>query len=332
MSAQAKGRGWGGVARRGAGVLGEDKEHAGTKDTSASKIWRDAVQRARGEVAGDDERWEPERVVEVDVDDAPTRRPARRGAGADAARLGATARSPRGRAATRDRTPAKDRARVAAPKLRPKKEKVDRLPADVARDVNRTGGESAQRVASRLAEATQAYERDRYDDARRTLRGLVELAPDLGPARELYGLTLYRLGRWAAAIKELEAFHHLTASYDQHPVLADCYRALKRLKHVERVWDEMRRGGVGADVMAEGRIVVAGAYADSGDVTRAIALLERASVDVRHPKLHHLRVWYALADLYERAGDVPHARALFLRVREHDVEFHDVDERLRGLR
>ena len=66
--------------------------------------------------------------------------------------------------------------------------------------------------------------------------------------------------------------------------------ALKRLKHVERVWDEMRRSGVGADVMAEGRIVVAGAYADVGDVTHAIALLERASVNVRHPKLHHLRL------------------------------------------
>ena len=46
---------------------------------------------------------------------------------------------------------------------------------------------------------------------------------------------------------------------------------------------------------------------------------------------HHLRLWYALADLYERAGDLPRARELFDRVREHDAAFADVAERLAAL-
>ena len=34
------------------------------------------------------------------------------------------------------------------------------------------------------------------------------------------------MGRWKQAVKELEAFRELTDSTEQHPVLADCYRAL----------------------------------------------------------------------------------------------------------
>ena len=44
-----------------------------------------------------------------------------------------------------------------------------------------------------------------------------------------------------------------------------------------------------------------------------------------------MRVWYALADLYERAGDLPKARELFLRIRRHDAGFADAAERLAAL-
>jgi hypothetical protein len=40
---------------------------------------------------------------------------------------------------------------------------------------------------------------------------------------------------------------------------------------------------------------------------------------------------YALADLYERAGDVPQARELFSRVAASEPDFVDVQERLHAL-
>ncbi|CAB4798885.1 unannotated protein [freshwater metagenome] len=46
---------------------------------------------------------------------------------------------------------------------------------------------------------------------------------------------------------------------------------------------------------------------------------------------HHLRLWYALADLEERAGNIPAARARFDRIRQHDAGFADVAERLAAL-
>jgi hypothetical protein len=82
----------------------------------------------------------------------------------------------------------------------------------------------------------------------------------------------------------------------------------------------------------EGRIVMAGALADQGDVRGAIRLLESTRGNSRRPRPHHLRLWYALADLYERAGDVPRARELFGRVAAVEPDAFDVPERLRALR
>jgi tetratricopeptide (TPR) repeat protein len=187
-------------------------------------------------------------------------------------------------------------------------------------------------LAARLADATYAYERERYQDARRILRSLADEVPTSGAVRELYGLVLYRTGQWAAAAKQLEAYRDLSGSYDQHPVLADCYRALRRYDEAEEVWESLREASPSGDLVTEGRMVAAGCRADQGDLAGAIALLEKSVRKVRRPQTRHLRQWYALADLYERAGDLPRARDLFTRVADADPDAFDVRQRLRGLR
>ena len=149
--------------------------------------------------------------------------------------------------------------------------------------------------------------------------------------RELHGLTLYRMGRWRAAIKELDVFHQLTGSLEQLPVVADCYRALGQRAEVERCWDELRRSGAGVEALTEARIVLAGAMADGGDIRRGIRLLNEGPIEVRKPHEHHLRLWYALGALYERAGEVPRARELFARIVHADPSFADAGHRLSSL-
>ena len=61
---------------------------------------------------------------------------------------------------------------------------------------------------------------------------------------------------------------------------------------------------------------MAGSLADRGRLRDAVAMLERRGNDVQRPAEHHLRVWYTLADLCERTGDLPRARELFDRVRK----------------
>jgi tetratricopeptide (TPR) repeat protein len=194
------------------------------------------------------------------------------------------------------------------------------------------GVDRGAKLANRIADATYAYEKERYQEARRILRSLTEEVPESAAVRELYGLVLYRTGQWAAAAKQLEAFREMSGSYDQYPVLADCYRALHRYDEAEQIWNELREASPGGDLVAEGRIVAAGCKADRGDLAGAITMLEKASRKVAKPQDRHLRQWYALADLYERAGDVPRARDLFNRVASVDPEAFDVRGRLRALR
>jgi tetratricopeptide (TPR) repeat protein len=183
-----------------------------------------------------------------------------------------------------------------------------------------------------MADATYAFEHERYRDADRILRSLVDEVPQSPAVRELYGLVLYRSGQWRRAADQLELYHQLSGSFDQHPALADCYRALRRYDDAERTWDELRHASPSGDLVAEGRIVAAGCRADQGDLAGAIAVLQRAERRVNHPRERHLRQWYALADLYERAGDMPRARELFERVAASDPDAFDIRQRLRSLR
>lgn len=220
---------------------------------------------------------------------------------------------------------------VARGAARPRRA-TEQVPGEVRAAVAEAAGAArADRTTSRLEDAAGAYRRERYQDARRIVAPLAEQLPGTAAIRELHGLTLYRMGKWRDAIRELDAFAGLTGSVEQLPVVADCYRALGQMAEVQRCWDELRREGAGVEVLTEARIVLAGAIADRGDVARGIALLQEGPVEVRKPHEHNLRLWYALAGLYERAGEVPRARELFARIVHADPTFGDAAERLDAL-
>lgn len=207
-----------------------------------------------------------------------------------------------------------------------------RLPPDVAEEVARSSGEAqAHRNAKRLQEAAKAYGEERYRDALHLVEPLARRLATAAAVRELRGLCLYRLGRWTPAIAELTVAERLAGGMEHHPVLADCHRALGRHGEVDRLWEELRQGTAPAAVVTEGRIVTASSLADRGQLQAAIHLLEQGPVGVRKPRAHHLRLWYALAALYERAGDVSRARQLFGQLRDHAPDFADVGHRYRSL-
>jgi tetratricopeptide (TPR) repeat protein len=189
----------------------------------------------------------------------------------------------------------------------------------------------AARFQEALTRGARALDRGYENEALRILRPYRELFPESADLRELLGVAYYRLGKWAAAQKELETFVGLTDSTDRHPVLMDVARALGRYKKVAQLWEDLRAASPGAEVVTEGRIVAAGALADQGQLEQAIKMLERAPAGSKRVLPHHLRLWYALADLHERAGDIPAARALFRKISAQDPSFVDVAERLAAL-
>ncbi len=228
-------------------------------------------------------------------------------------------------------TTARKPSRRKAPAAKGSPRRRRKVSDDVRDEIMRIGGSKGPRYYDQLTKAADAFARDRERDALRMLRPVRDALPDAPSVRELCGLVHYRLGHYPAASKELEAYVELTGAVDQHPVLMDCYRAQQRWRKVEECWQELAAVSPSAELVTEGRIVAAGALADRGRLDDAIALLGRRDKPVARPREHHLRLWYALADLEERAGDLPRARALFERVRREDAGFADVAERLAGL-
>lgn len=199
-------------------------------------------------------------------------------------------------------------------------------------EILRHGGARGDRWYDAVARASEAFADDRERDAIRILRPVRRALPSAPSVRELLGVSLYRAGQYGAAAEELEAYAQLTGEVDQHPVLMDCARALGNSARVDELWKELAEVSPTAELVTEGRIVLAGSFADRDRLDEAVAMLgRRASGTVKRIQPHHLRLWYALADLEERSGNLPRARALFDRIRRHDASFADVAERLAAL-
>ena len=231
---------------------------------------------------------------------------------------------------------ATERAQRADPPEEPARPNRRRKSLDLAPHVaedlqRRAPAARAAKYQERLASAAEALDRGRFDDARRMVQPVLRDLPDMAFGHEIAGLAMYRAGQWRKAAAELELARQLDGTLDHHAVLADCYRALKRYDVVEQLWLELREGSPAPDLMAEGRIVAAGALADQGDLKGALRLMERAAEMPKKVREHHLRQWYVLADLHDRSGDIIKARRLFGMIAEIDGQFADVADRLRGL-
>lgn len=226
------------------------------------------------------------------------------------------------RARGEDAAPVRDR-KTADPK------RLD--PSWIEEVARESDAKTSARYMERLAAATEALERDRYRDALRMVSSVLKNLPNVGAAHEVAGVSYYRLGEWRKAINELLQARALHPAPEQLPVLADCYRALRRYREVEEVWREIRESSPNPMVMAEGRIVAAGALADQGDISGALALLLRVADAPKRVRDYHLKQWYVIADLYDRSGDIVKARNFFKRVAAVDPRYADVGDRLATL-
>jgi tetratricopeptide (TPR) repeat protein len=230
----------------------------------------------------------------------------------------------------REATSAARRAATDAPAAKRREPKP--LDPEVAAELNEAlGPQRGARLTERLAQASEALDRERFQEARRIAGSIAKEAPSVAAAHELLGLANYRLGLYKQAVSALEVAQDLHPNPALLPVIADCQRAQGRWAAVDRVWTEIKAASPSHDVMAEGRMVAAGALADQGDLRGALALMEPATKRPKAVRDFHLRQWYVLADLYDRMGDPISARRWFSTILEFDDEFADVRDRLRSL-
>ena len=186
-------------------------------------------------------------------------------------------------------------------------------------------------LSDRLQSAQNSLERERFSEAKRVARSLVKEMGGVAAVHEVIGLASYRLGQWRDATAALELARSIRPRVEDLPVLADCYRAQRRWQEVDEIWTELKQFSPSQEILSEGRIIYAGSLADRGDLYGAIAVMMRSTSTPRRVRDHHLRQWYVLADLYDRAGNVQKAREFFKRVAAVDSDFSDVKSRLAQL-
>lgn len=207
------------------------------------------------------------------------------------------------------------------------------LPGDVAADVRKAFVGTTymrEKMVATLTRAAEAYDRKRFDEALRLGRVVADATPGVAPVRELTGLAAYRAERWSMAKVHLKAHFTITGDPQHLPLVMDCDRANHRYRAVEKDFAQLEASEPTAEVLVEGRIVMASALADQQHYTEAIELLTRAGAtkQLRNPSYRHVRLWYALADIFDRAGDVVSARELFARVVVAEPDAYDAAARL----
>lgn len=210
------------------------------------------------------------------------------------------------------------------------------LPGDVAADIRKAFIGTAymrEKMVMTLTKAAEAYDRKRFEEALRLGRTVADATPGVAAVRELTGLAAYRGERWNMAKIHLRAHFTLTSDPEHLPLVMDCDRAHRRYRAVEKAFEELEASEPTADVLTEGRIVMAGALADQRKFHEAIDLLVRAggTKQLRNPSYRHVRLWYALADIFDRAGDAGSARELFARVVLAEPDAYDAQARLAEL-
>jgi tetratricopeptide (TPR) repeat protein len=209
----------------------------------------------------------------------------------------------------------------------------DQLPAEVVREINQVAHFGRARgVKDAVFEAAAAFEAGDYEKVVETLGVAKRDAPRAPTVRELLGLAYYHLGRYRDAARELAAYRRLSGAHDQDAAFADSERALGRPEKAIDVLSELPRDEVSEEMLVEALIVTAGALRDLGRAPEAVAVLSDGPVRPREVLPHHLRLWYALADALEDAGNRRDARSWWDAIYAEDPEFFDVSRRRLGVK
>ncbi|MDN5686956.1 MAG: hypothetical protein L0G94_09850 [Brachybacterium sp.] len=188
--------------------------------------------------------------------------------------------------------------------------------------------ETADRVAQHLVAAYLLEDGD-SELSQAHARFAARIGGRVGGVRETYGLLAYRAGDYRTAVRELRTSLRITGRTDVLPVIADAERGMGRPERALDLAASDDAAALGVDAAIELMIVVAGAYADTGDVETALRTLEVPALRHKVDGRWQVRLWVAYADLLDRAERSEEARRWLTLAADADSEgLTDAAERL----
>ena len=179
--------------------------------------------------------------------------------------------------------------------------------------------ETAERVAQHLVAAYMLEDTD-SQAAQDHAKFAARIGGRIGGVRETYGIIAYRAGDFRTAVRELRTSLRITGRIDVLPLIADAERGMGRPERALDIAASDDASDLGVDAAIELMIVVAGAYADTGDVETALRTLEIPALRHKVDGRWQVRLWVAYADLLARAERQDEAKRWLTLAADADTE------------
>lgn len=124
----------------------------------------------------------------------------------------------------------------------------------------------------------------------------------LGCVREAVGLTAYRAGEYAEALREFRTYRRITGDQSHLPEMVDSERALGRHDKALELAAEVDPGSLDKAIRVELVMVLSGVHRDQGDLDAALSVLQVPELDRNRGFSFSPRLFRAYADALEEAG------------------------------
>jgi len=152
------------------------------------------------------------------------------------------------------------------------------LPRDVRNELKTLTAENQDLVARHLAMAARLIDDDPALAHRHALSAS-RRGGRIGVVRETLGITAYRTGDYALALRELRTYRRITGRDDQVPLMVDSERGLGRPERALELGRSVVRSALPVPVQVELAIAMSGARLDLGQPELALAELEIPQLD-----------------------------------------------------
>ena len=232
-----------------------------------------------------------------------------------------------------------------APKVRSDKPKSPPIPEEITPadlqmpvrvQLKTLSAENAEMTARHLAMVDLLIEQD-PELAHQHALAAASRAGRIAVVRETVGITAYRTGDFALALRELLTHRRMTASNDQLPLIVDSERGLGRPERALEVARSVDKATLAPAIRVNLAIATSGARLDLGQNELALAELEIKELDASRVFDYSPPLFWAYADTLEVLGRTAEAkkwatlagraeRALFPEVSGEDEEIAILEE------
>lgn len=161
--------------------------------------------------------------------------------------------------------------------------------------------ENAERVARHLAMVTLLIDQD-PELAHKHALAAAERAGRIAIVRETVGVTAYRVGEYALALRELLTYRRISGKNNQLPIMVDCERGLGRPDRALEMGREVDRSKLDAETRVNLAIAMSGARLDRGENEMALAELQIPELNPENVHFYSAPLFAAYAECLSGLG------------------------------